>query len=77
MATAVRAGPTLYRGIKDLDDDDARAAELKERLVAKGYEIEGAAPTVSNSAWELTRIHAFREKAVAVSRRSVPRRPRK
>ena len=45
MATAVRAGPTLYRGIKDLDDDDARAAELKERLVAKGYEIAGAAPT--------------------------------
>ena len=45
MATAVRAGPTLYRGIKDLDDDDARAAELKERLVAKGYEIAGEAPT--------------------------------
>ena len=45
MATAVRAGPTLYRGIKDLDDDDAKAAELKERLVAKGYEIEGEAPT--------------------------------
>ena len=41
MATAVRAGPTLYRGIKDLDDDDAKAAELKERLVAKGYEIAG------------------------------------
>ena len=45
MATAVRAGPTLYRGIKDLDDDDARATELKERLVAKGYEIAGEAPT--------------------------------
>ena len=45
MATAVRAGPTLYRGIKDLDDDDAKAAELKERLVAKGYEIAGEAPT--------------------------------
>ena len=41
----VRAGPTLYRGLKDLDDDDARAAELKERLVAKGYEISGEAPT--------------------------------
>ena len=50
----VRAGPTLYRGLKDLDDDDARAAELKERLVAKGYEIAGAAPTVSDSACELS-----------------------
>ena len=45
LATAVRAGPTLYRGIKDLDDDDARAAELKTRLTDKGYEIEGEAPT--------------------------------
>ena len=41
----VRAGPTLYRGLKDLDDDDARAAELKTRLTDKGYEIEGEAPT--------------------------------
>ena len=40
-----RAGPTLYRGLKDLDDDDARAAELKTRLTDKGYEIAGAAPT--------------------------------
>ena len=45
LATAVRAGPTLYRGIKDLDDDDARVAELKKRLTDKGYEIEGEAPT--------------------------------
>ena len=45
MATAVRAGPTLYRGIKDLEDDDARVAELKKRLTDKGYEIEGEAPT--------------------------------
>ena len=45
LATAVRAGPTLYRGIKDLEDDDARCVELKKRLVAKGYEIEGEAPT--------------------------------
>ena len=44
MATAVRAGPTLFKGLKDLDAD-AKAAELKERLVAKGYEIAGAAPT--------------------------------
>ena len=41
----VRAGPTLYRGLKDLDDDDARVAELKKRLTDKGYEIEGEAPT--------------------------------
>ena len=45
MATAVRAGPTLYRGIKDLEDDDARCVELKKRLTDKGYEIEGEAPT--------------------------------
>ncbi len=45
LATAVRAGPTLYRGIKDLEDDDARCVELKKRLEAKGYEIEGEAPT--------------------------------
>ena len=41
----MRAGPTLYRGIKDLDDDEARVAELKSRLEAKGYEIAGEAPT--------------------------------
>ena len=45
LATAVRAGPTLYRGIKDLEDDDARVAELKKRLTDIGYEIEGEAPT--------------------------------
>ena len=44
MGQAVRAGPTLFKGLKDLDAD-AKAAELKERLVAKGYEIAGAAPT--------------------------------
>ena len=44
MGQAVRAGPTLFKGLKDLDAD-AKAAELKERLVAKGYEIEGEAPT--------------------------------
>ena len=44
MGQAVRAGPTLFKGLKDLDAD-ARAAELKERLVAKGYEIAGEAPT--------------------------------
>ena len=44
MGQAVRAGPTLFKGLKDLDAD-AKAAELKERLVAKGYEIEGDAPT--------------------------------
>ena len=44
MGQAVRAEPTLFKGLKDLDVD-ARAAELKERLVAKGYEIEGEAPT--------------------------------
>ena len=53
MGQAVRAGPTLFKGLKDLDAD-AKAAELKERLVAKGYEIAGAAPTVSDSAWELS-----------------------
>ena len=35
MRQAVRAGPTLFKGLKDLDAD-AKAAELKERLVAKG-----------------------------------------
>ena len=44
MGQAVRAGPTLFKGLKDLDAD-AKAAELKERLVAKGYEIAGEAPT--------------------------------
>ena len=44
MGQAVRAGPTLFKGLKDLDAD-AKAAELKERLMAKGYEIAGAAPT--------------------------------
>ena len=44
MGQAVRAGPTLFKGLKDLDAD-AKTAELKERLVAKGYEIAGAAPT--------------------------------
>ena len=44
MGQAVRAGPTLFKGLKDLDAD-AKAAELKERLEAKGYEIEGEAPT--------------------------------
>ena len=44
MGQAVRAGPTLFKGLKDLAAD-AKAAELKERLVAKGYEIAGAAPT--------------------------------
>ena len=53
MGQAVRAGPTLFKGLKDLDAD-AKAAELKERLVAKGYEIAGEAPTVSDSAWELS-----------------------
>ena len=104
MGQAVRAGPTLFKGLKDLDAD-ARAAELKERLVAKGYEIAGEAPTVSDSAWETnfrmtwsprrrrcdaapprrrrcgrTKVHAKncgRTRAAAVSRRSVPRRPRK
>ena len=38
MGQAVRAG--LFKGLKDLDAD-ARAAELKERLEAKGYEIAG------------------------------------
>ena len=44
MGQAVRAGPTLFKGLKDLDAD-AKAAELKERLEAKGYEIAGEAPT--------------------------------
>ena len=44
MGQAVRAGPTLFKGLKDLDAD-VKAAELKERLMAKGYEIAGAAPT--------------------------------
>lgn len=45
LGRAVRSGPTLHRGLKDLDDDDARVAELKSRLEAKGYEISGDAPT--------------------------------
>ena len=94
MGQAVRAGPTLFKGLKDLDAD-AKAAELKERLVAKGYEIAGEAPTVSDSAWETNfrmtwsprrrrcdaapprRRRCGRTRAAAVSRRSVPRRPRK
>ena len=44
MGQAVRAGPTLFKGLKDLDAD-AKAAELKSRLEAKGYEIAGEAPT--------------------------------
>mmetsp|Transcript_19675 Transcript_19675/g.60632 ORF Transcript_19675/g.60632 Transcript_19675/m.60632 type:complete len:199 (+) Transcript_19675:365-961(+) len=44
LGTAVRFGPSLVRGLKDLTNDE-RVREMKKRFEAKGIEFHGAAPT--------------------------------
>ena len=45
LGRAVKFGPRLFKGLKDMADDDARAAAMKARFEDKGVEFAGAAPT--------------------------------
>ena len=45
LGRAVKFGPSLFKGLKDMADDDARAAAMKARFEDKGVEFAGAAPT--------------------------------
>ena len=45
LGRVVKFGPSLYKGLKDLADDDARVAEMKARFDAKGVHFHGEAPT--------------------------------
>lgn len=45
LGKALRLGPRLYRGLKDLEDDRERISVLKERLQAAGASWDGKLPT--------------------------------
>ena len=45
LGRVVKFGPSLYKGLKDLADDDARVAEMKARFDAKGVHFHGESPT--------------------------------
>lgn len=55
LGAAVRFGPALFKGLKDVDDDGKRCAAMKERFADRGYAFAGEAPTASE-------IRAFRAK---------------
>ena len=45
LARAVKFGPTLFKGLKDLDDDDERCKTMKQRFAARDITFKGDAPT--------------------------------
>ena len=50
LARAMRVGPSIYKGLANVGDDDAKVAALGERLKAKGASFTGEAPSTHDIA---------------------------
>lgn len=58
LARAMGAGPSVYKGFGNIDDEETKVSLLRERLLARGALIQGDLPTAK----EISRAKAQRQR---------------